>query len=61
MEKTLPLEYQGDTESIIYYLYNQFYIEEDDYNFEKIIYHYFKNGALLLKVGILVIPLENTI
>ena len=51
MEEALPLEYQGDTYSIIEDLYTQLDIEEDDYDFDKCFDHYLNNGVLFLKVG----------
>ena len=49
MQDTLSQEYQGDTVSKIEDMLNQFEIEEDDYDIEKIVDHYFKNNVLFLK------------
>ena len=50
MEEILTSESQGYLNSIIEDLYNQLEIEEDNYDFGKIIDHYFKNGVTFLKV-----------
>ena len=49
MEETFPPGYQGFPDSIIEYMYTQFDIEEDDYVFDKIADHYFKNSFLFVQ------------
>ena len=39
LEETLPPEYQGYPDSIVYDLYNQLEAEEDNYEFESIVDH----------------------
>ena len=43
LEETLPPERQGDTNSIVDYLKNKLEVEKDDYEFEIIVYHFFKD------------------
>ena len=50
IQEIVPPESQGGPDCIIEYLYNKLDIEEDDYEFGKIIDHYFKNGVTFLKV-----------
>ena len=51
MNETLLPEQQGDPDSTIEDMYNQFYIEEDDCWFYEIVDRYFNNVVILLKGG----------
>ena len=51
LDETLPPEKQGDPNSIVDDLYNQLKVEKDDYEFERIVDNYFKDGFFFLKAS----------
>ena len=46
----MPPESQGDTESVVEYMYNQLDTEYDYYDFDNVFNHYFNNDVLFSKV-----------
>ena len=49
LDETLPPDVRGDPDEAIEELYNEMDRSNDEYEFEKIVDHYFKDGALILK------------